>query len=183
MSGGGSSDGVGAIENSLEAFSAAFTTVSASLTVTFERGTEVGVITKYEHVLLCDPEGSSSVKESVSDNSVDGTFLVEADLNECSGVGGELSALGGFTRDPDGLLLNWAFHGILASGDCDVTLDDLTVLSSVQGVPALSLVSGRLTAACLGTTTPTNVLCTWSQTPVLSTVDLLEGCACSGPGC
>lgn len=171
------------MESSLAAFAEAFRGVSAALTVAFEQGTKPGEITKYKNTLLCDPQGSSSIEGTVSDNTIDGTFLVEADLDECGVVAGEFAALGNFARNADGIVLNWAYEGTLKGGDCDVLLSDLTVTSSLQDVPALSLVSGSLTADCLGDTAPITVRCSWSQTPVLSQEDLLAGCSCSGSGC
>jgi len=165
-----------AVEQSLAAFSAAFQSVTAALSVAAEQGTKEGEITKFEHVLLCDSEGSSSLSETVSDSVADGTFLVEADLDECNGVKGEISALGNFTRNTDGILYNWDYQGDVTSGDCAVNLDDLSVTSVLQSLPALSLVTGTLTAECLGDTSPITVVCRWSQTPVLSQEDLLAGC-------
>lgn len=174
--GNDSNDSTGAVQSALEAFSQSFRSVAAALTVASEQGTAPGEITKFNHVLLCDSEGSSSIEETISDNTTDGTFLVEADLDECAGVQGEVSALGSFARSADGVLYDWAYEGVLKSGDCDVDVSDLEISSFLQTVPALSLVSGTLTAECLGDTAPITVVCRWSQTPVLSQEALLAGC-------
>jgi hypothetical protein len=179
---GGPVGGPGAVERSLDAFSAAFETVSAGLAVAFKLGTVPGDFVQYKHTLLCDPEGSSSIDERLNEGEFDGTFLVEADLDECNGVRGEMSALGNFERAPEGLLLEWVFDGVLRSGSCDVSLSDLSVASSPEEVPAASLVTGEMTATCTGAGTA-SVRCSWNQTPVLASEELLAGCSCTGPGC
>lgn len=179
---GGPVGGPGAVGRSLDSFSAAFQTVSAGLTVAFKLGTVPGDVVRYKHTLLCDPEGTSSIDEKVFEGEIDGTFLVEADLDECNGVGGEMSALGNFSRAPEGLLLQWEFEGVVTSGACDIDLSGLSVLSSVQEVPAASFVTGELTTNCTGASTA-SVRCSWNQTPALSQADLLASCDCTGSGC
>ncbi|HSA58729.1 MAG TPA: hypothetical protein VLJ37_03490 [bacterium] len=173
---------IGGVERSLNAFSAAFQTVTAGLAVAFKLGTVAGDVVTYKHTLLCDPEGSSSIDERLSEGPIDGTFLVQADLDECNGVGGEMSALGSFARAPEGLKLQWAFDGVVRSGSCDVTLSDLSVVSSSEEVPAASVVTGELTATCTGSS-PALIRCTWHQTPALASEELLAACSCTGSGC
>jgi hypothetical protein len=174
--------GPGGVELALRAFGAAFETVAAGLTVAFEQGTTAGEVVEFEHTLLCDPEGISSIDEKVFEGEIDGTFLVEADLDQCNGVGGEMSALGSFARSPEGLILQWVYEGVVKSGPCDVELSGLSLSSSVLEAPALSLVTGELAATCTGTS-PALVRCDWDQAPVLSRETLLASCHCTGSGC
>ncbi len=175
-------DAVGGVERSLNAFSAAFQTVSAGLAVAFTQGAVAGELVRYQHTLFCDPEGSASIDEKLNEGAFDGTFLIEADLDECNGVGGEMSALGSFARAPEGLLLQWVYEGVVRSGPCDVALADLSVASSGQEVPAASLVTGELTATCTGAS-PASIRCSWNQVSVLAREELLAACSCTGPGC
>jgi hypothetical protein len=178
-----SGDAPGGVESSLQAFSTVFQTVSVGLTVAFTQGTEAGAITQYKHTLLCDPEGTSNIEARVSDSAVDGTFFVESNLKDCTGVDGDLTALGTFKRSAGQISFQWTYDGILRSGECDVDLSDLSISSFERGGLAESVVSGTLSATCPGGVRPTTVECAWDQTSVSSEDDLLSACTCSGITC
>jgi hypothetical protein len=182
------SETTGALEDSLGGFDAAFQAVSVGLTVAFQQGTQAGEVNQFQNTLLCDTagprnEGTSNIKTRVGDNTTDGTFLVESNLKNCSGVNGDLQALGTFARVTGGLTLKWTFGGTIRSGDCEVDLSDLSVSSDARESPAASLVSGTLTATCESGPESATVTCDWNEISPLNPDDLFAGCTCSGSGC
>lgn len=151
-------------------------TISSAMGTAFQ-GVSSG-ISGSSQTVQCSPSGQAQVSGNASGgNPV--TFNLNADLNDCAGLDGNIQMSGEYTSNSNGFSSNFTVDGVVGGHGCAVDFNAFGADITQDGNTATFLLTGNVTATCGSAT----VSCNYNGVSSEDSAALQAACTCSGTGC